>query len=92
MAVVSGPDTAEGDSTNCGNLSELRERIEFSSTGRLQMSLSSILSLNDRNVLIISLFLLSLILPLAIFLTKVFFRDRRAYAAKVLANEFPALA
>jgi hypothetical protein len=49
--------------------------------------------MNDHGIVNVSLlFLLSLILPLAIFLTKVFFKDRRAYAAKVLANEFPVLA
>ena len=53
---------------------------------------TNLLILNQRQIVFVSLLLLSLILPLAIFLTKVFFRDRRAHAAKVLANEFPALA
>jgi len=55
-------------------------------------SKTTLFGLDNHGVVIVSLLLLSLILPLAIFLTKVFFRDRRAHAAKVLANEFPVLA
>src|SRR3954470_22352079 len=48
-------------------------------------------SLGEHDLMIMSLVLLSFILPLAIFLTKVFFRHRRSYAAKALAHEFPVL-
>src|SRR4051812_793128 len=48
--------------------------------------------LADRAVLLISLALLSLGLPLGIFLTKIFLKDSRAIIAKCLSCEFPALA
>jgi len=46
----------------------------------------------DNLMVFISLVLLSFILPLAILFAKVFFKDRRMYAAKVLHAEFPELA
>jgi hypothetical protein len=46
----------------------------------------------DNTVIFISLLLLSCLLPLAILFAKVFFKDRRLYAAKILASEFPKLA
>src|SRR3954453_17193156 len=46
----------------------------------------------DNLMVFISLVLLSFILPLAFLFAKVFFKDRRMYAAKVLHAEFPELA
>src|SRR5262249_46564514 len=46
----------------------------------------------DNLVVFISMLLLSFVLPLAILFAKVFFKDRRIYAGKLLAAEFEELA